>query len=83
MRLHHGSAILHCVMCAVVVFFFGGGGLEYGLHSRAEKCFNHQMFQGKNLLHTNSVFLQSQQYMHYESKNFNTIVCFVIHFKIQ
>ena len=32
------------------------GGLEYGLHSRAEKCFNHQMFQGKNLLHTTLYF---------------------------
>ena len=67
MRLHHGSAVLHYVMFAVVFlfcffFFWGGGGgaLEYSLHSRAEKCFNHQMFQGKNLLHASSAFLQSQ-----------------------
>ena len=57
----------HCVMYAVVVFSFegvggggGGGGLEYGLDNMAEKC-NHHMSQGKTLLHTNSVFLQSQQ----------------------
>ena len=62
MSLHDGAAVLHCVMLAV--FFLltggGGGGVEYGLHNMAEKC-NTRMSQGKNLLHTNSVFLQSQQ----------------------
>ena len=54
-------------MFAVVLFFFegGGGGLEYGLHNMAEKC-NHHMSQGKNLLHTNSVF---ESAMHYEYEN--------------
>ena len=80
MKLHHSSAVLHCVMFAAV-FFLGERGLEYGLHSRAERYFNHQMFEGKSLLHTNSLFLQSQQYMHHEYKIFNfsfdTTVCFM------
>ena len=73
--------VLFYIASCLQLFFLEGGGLEYSLHSRAEKCFNHQMLQGKNLFHTNSVFLQSQQYMHYEYKIFNssfdTVVCFV------
>ena len=63
MRLHHGPAVLHCVLFAVAFlsFLVLEGGLDYGLHNRAEKCLNHQMSQDKNLLHTSSVFLQSQQ----------------------
>ena len=73
MRLHHGPAVvLHCVIFAVVFVFFGGGGggggrrdLEYGLHNRAEKCFNHRMSQGKNLLH--KLYIFTEQAMHYEN----------------
>ena len=66
MRLHHDPAVLHFVMFEVVFVLEGdggggGGGLEYGLHNRAEKSFDHQMSHGKSLPHTNSVFLKNQQ----------------------
>ena len=76
MRLHHGPAVLHCVMFAVV--FVLEGGLEHGLDNRAEKCFDHQMSQGKNLLHTNTVFLQTESTMHYEYKIFNSSLGIII-----
>ena len=54
------STLCNVCMCFFVLIDGGrGGGLEYGLHNRAERC-NHRMSQGKNLFHTNSVFLQSQ-----------------------
>ena len=56
MRLHRGSAVLHCVMFEVLfLFLFFGGDLEYGLYNRVGKCFNHLMSQDKNLFHKNSV----------------------------
>ena len=54
------------------------GGLEHGLDNRAEKCFDHQMSQGKNLLHTNTVFLQTESTMHYEYKIFNSSLGIII-----
>ena len=66
MRLRDNPAVLHYVMFAVVFYYFvlrggregEGGGRGRGSRVwsyRAEKC-NHCMSQGKNLLHTNSVF---------------------------
>ena len=56
--------------------FLFSKGPEYALHNMAEKCFDHQMSQGKNLLHTNSIFTESA--MHNEYKIFNCLLGIII-----
>ena len=66
MRLHHGSAVLHCVMFAVAVVFLEGVLSMVFTKWLTSFLLNTEcpqpMSQGKNLLHTNCIFTDSAMY---------------------
>ena len=91
MRLHHGRAVLHCVMfavvfCCFVLFFFwegGGGGEAWSMILTAglRSAFITKCSRAKICFIQTLYFYRVSKYMHYEYKilnsSFDTIVCLV------